>query len=335
METMETRRSVPEPGDLDERSDLRVVMQFFIVPLALVAVLVLVFFGLQILRSRRPDPAATLRSLRHYDGFLGGLVGDLKRWQYGYDFSLLLRGKLGEIDAALVPDLIAAFEEAGAGGDLQLRRYAVLALGQSADRRAVVPLRGALADADPPSRLFACWGLMRCGGAEALVALRGAVADPDEGVRKMAVFALGALGDRGSTALLRTALGDAAPDVGWNAALSLARLGDRAAVPVLLAMLHHPVVSAAGVTLQSGAVAAPATAGPTVPAGGDRAIVLNAIRGLALLRPPEARAALERIAGQPDGDAEFAAAARLALEAWSGEMAGPADAGGGSSDDIR
>ncbi len=47
----------------DEKSDLKVVMQFFIVPLILVAVLVLAFFGLQFLRNRNPDPRATLRSL--------------------------------------------------------------------------------------------------------------------------------------------------------------------------------------------------------------------------------------------------------------------------------
>ncbi len=320
---MEKQPLTPERHDSEEKSDLRVVMQFFIVPLVLVAVLVLVFFGMQILRSRRPDPEATLRSLQRYDGFLGSLVGDLKRWQYGYDFSLLMRGEVGEIDPALVPNLISAFDEAGEGDDRKLRRYMTLALGQAADRRAIASLTEALHDADPPTRLFACWGLMRCGGPEALPSLRGAVEDPDPGVRKMAVFALGELEDGGSAALLREALQDTEADVGWNAALSLARLGDQAAVPVLLEMLSSPLAGETGDLAPAAATAMGAGSGGERAGDSTRAVVLNAIRGLALLRPPEARADLERIASNPGGDQEIATAARLALEAWAGDAAPP------------
>jgi hypothetical protein len=42
-----------------------------------------------------------------------------------------------------------------------------------------------------------------------------------------------------------------------------------------------------------------------------------------LLRPPEARADLERIASNPVGDEEIASAARLALGGWAGEAAPP------------
>jgi HEAT repeat protein len=323
MEAMEKPHPTPEGDDGEEKSDLRVVMQFFIVPLVLVVVLVLVFFGMQILRSRRPDPEATLRSLQRYDGFLGSLVGDLKRWQYGYDLSLLMRGDVGEIDPGLVPDLIATFEEAGEGDDRKLRRYITLALGQSADRRAIASLRTALQDDDPPTRLFACWGLMRCREPEVLPLLRRAAGDADPGVRKMAIFALGELGDEGSTALLRKALQDAEADVGWNAALSLARLGDQAAVPVLLEMLSTPVAKGAG----HAADAKVAAAASGSDSGGRRAgeaareVVLNAIRGLALLRPAEAHPRLEQIASDPAGDEEIGAAARLALEAWADEAA--------------
>jgi HEAT repeat protein len=322
---MEKQPLIPERDDSEGKSDLRVVMQFFIVPLVLVVVLVLVFFGMQILRSRRPDPEATLRSLQRYDGFLGSLVGDLKRWQYGYDFSLLMRGEVGVIDPALVPSLISTFEEAGEGDDRKLRRYMTLALGQAADRRAIASLTAALHDADPPTRLFACWGLMRCGGPEVLPSLRGAVEDPDPGVRKMAVFALGELGDEGSAALLREALQDTEADVGWNAALSLARLGDQAAVPVLLEMLSIPLAGETEDLAKATAATAAVGAGSGGGRAGDstRAVVLNAIRGLALLRPPEARADLERIASNPGGDEEIASAARLALGGWAGEAAPP------------
>lgn len=320
---MDKPQPMPGQDDGDEKSDLRVVMQFFIVPLVLVVVLVLVFFGMQILRSRRPDPEATLRSLQRYDGFLGSLVGDLKRWQSGYDLSLLMRGDVGEIDPALVPDLIATFEAAGEEGDLKLRRYMTLALGQSADCRAIASLTRALHDDDPPTRLYAGWGLMRCGDPEVYPLLRGAAGDADAGVRKMAIFALGELRDGGSRELLRKALQDPEPDVGWNAALSLARLDDPAAVPVLLDMLSLPP---AGGGDPGGGEQAMATASATAGGGkraveARRAVVLNAIRGLALLHPPEARSRLEQIASNPDGDGEIVAAARLALDGWAEEAA--------------
>src|SRR5262245_44766289 len=65
----------PAPEEV-EKSDWRVVLQFFVVPLALVAVLVTVFFGLQVLRAHRPDPRTTLDDLRSKGGFLLPWVGD-------------------------------------------------------------------------------------------------------------------------------------------------------------------------------------------------------------------------------------------------------------------
>src|SRR5713101_3743464 len=99
------------------KSDLKVVLQFFIVPLSLVAVLVSVFFGLQVLRSRRPDAEGALRSLQSYDGLLARWVGDVKRWQSGYDLSLLMRAEDGEAIRRTLPRLTAAFRDARERGD--------------------------------------------------------------------------------------------------------------------------------------------------------------------------------------------------------------------------
>ncbi|PYS96863.1 MAG: hypothetical protein DMF50_02810 [Acidobacteria bacterium] len=286
--------------DIEGRSDLKVVLQFFIVPLSLVAVLVSVFFGLQMLRSRRPDAGATLDGLRHYEGFLAPYVGDVKRWQSGYDLSLLLRSEDRQARSRVLPDLVSAFREAGERRDLKLRRYLALALGQSGDARAAAALREGAHDGDAQTRLFSVWGLMQAGGAPACPELRAAAADPDRGVRAMAVFALGALGDRSSEPVLRAALQDRETDVRWNAALALARLGDPAAVPVLIQMLDAP--------------GAPAGArGEGAPREGDAA--LNAIRGLALLRAPEGRQPLARLAASAP-DLRIREAARLAIDAY-------------------
>jgi HEAT repeat protein len=284
----------------EEKSDLRVVLQFFIVPLALVAVLVSVFFGLQFLRGRTPDPRTTLGRLERYEGFLAAWIGDLKRWQHGYDLSVLLRDPAA---AAVVPELARAFREAGERGDVPLRRYLALALGRSADPGAAAPLRAGLADADPQIRLFCVWGLMTLGERAAVPDLRAAVADPDPGVRKAAIFALGEFADAESAPALIGALADVEPDVGWNAALALARLGRTEAAPVLVRLLEASAFAAA-----AGAE----------PAARERA--LNAIRGLALLGPGASRPLLQRVAAGA-ADQEVRRAARLALEAPPGPPA--------------
>src|SRR6266704_4313304 len=167
----------------DEKGDWRVVLQFFLVPLALVAVLVTVFFGLQVLRSRRPDPRTTLDDLKSTRGFLLPWVGDPKRWQSGYDLSLLLRSPEGR--PAPLPEMAAAFQEARRTGDVKLRRYLALALGRTGDDRAAVALGEGLDDTDGDTRLYCAWGLMQVGGREALADLRRvAGTHTDEAVRK-------------------------------------------------------------------------------------------------------------------------------------------------------
>ncbi len=290
----------------DGRSDAKVVLQFFLVPLSLVLVLVTVFFGMQMLRRREPDPVATLRSLQSYQGFMARFVGNPKRWQSGYDLSLLMRGEEARDLARLVPDLAGAFREAGVRGDLPLRRYLALALGYSRDAAAVAGLQDGLRDADSTVRLFSAWGLMNVADAGSAPALRAAAGDPDPGVRTMVVFGLGSLGDREAAPILRAALGDPVQDVRWNAALSLARFGDAAAVPSLLELLDASVLELRGTPESEGAR--------------DRA--LNAVRGLALLRPPEGRARLLQLRASPI-DPILTQAADLALQAYGAPAAPP------------
>lgn len=278
-------------ADTDDKSDWKVVSQFFIVPLALVAVLVSVFFGLQVLRSRHPDPRATLRHLKGPSRFLLPWAGDPKRWQSGYDLSLAVRAGGSEGGTALAPDMAAAFREAGA--DPNLRRYLALALGRSGDTRAVPALREGIRDPDGTTRLYCAWGLMRIADPTSFPDLRAAAGDRDEAVRTMAVFALGEMEDRGGAAALEAALRDESLSVRWNAALSLARLGNDSGESVLIGVLEGKERAK---DEQANASAR-----------------LNAVRGLALLRDDPARAALRRAAESGAGD-EVSATARLALE---------------------
>jgi len=293
-------------GAGDEKGDWRVVLQFFVVPLALVAVLVTVFFGLQVLRSRRPDFRTTLDDLKSTGGFLLPWVGDPKRWQSGYDLSLLLRSREG--GSAPLPELAAAFQEARRAGDVKLRRYLALALGRTGDGRAAVALGAGLDDSDGDTRLYCAWGLMQVGGPEALADLRRVAAThADEGVRKMAVFALGQRGDHQAAPVLRRVLDDKDKDVRWNAAISLARLGDASGETILIEILETWTPDIAG-------QGTPVMADGTAPA-------LNAIRGLALLKDGMARAALERAALSGKSE-EIRATARLAIESMKAEARG-------------
>ena len=288
----------------DDRSDWKVVLQFFIVPLSLVTVLVTVFFGLQVLRSRHPDPRTTLNDLKGRRGFLLPWVGDPKRWQSGYDLSLLVRSGAPGSVGFLIPGMAAAFRDAGSAGDLKLRRYLALALGRSGDARAAAVLREGLKDADGEVRLFCAWGLMQIADRDSLADLRAAAADTDPGVRKMAVFALGQMGDHDGASVLRTALSDRDRDVRWNAAISLARIGDASGEPVLFEILD---------------TGAPVPTRAEDAAGSDEAAPsLNAIRALALLKDGAARAALERTS-ESAGSAQIRSTARVALESLDAE----------------
>jgi hypothetical protein len=291
---------VAPPVPEEDKSDWKVVLQFFVVPLALVAVLVTVFFGLQVLRSRHPDPRTTLVDLKSTGGFLLPWVGDPKRWQSGYDLSLLLRSGEGVSDVPLLPEMAAAFREARRNDDLKLRRYLALALGRTGDARAVAALSEGLEDPDDETSLYCAWGLMQVGGAPALTVLRQAAAShADAGVRKMAVFALGQLGDRDGADALRRALVDSDADVRLNAAIALARVGDAAGEPVLIEILERFTTEVA--------------AQQTIAEPRDDSPALNAIRALSLLRGERARAALERAARSAASE-EIRDTARLALE---------------------
>ncbi len=307
-----TRPAAPVGGGADEatdgRSDAKVVLQFFIVPLALVAVLVSVFFGLQFLRDRRPDPGATLKGLEKYEGFLGEWVGDLKRWQSGYDLSLLLRaGEDGDFDRVL-PSLVESFQHAGAQGDLKLRRYLALVLANSGRPGAAGALRSGLNDPDAPVRLFCAWGLANSGDRTAIADLRRLAVDPDAGVRKVALFALGELQDADGAGVLIAALADKEDDVRWNAALALARLGRPEAAPVLRDLLERSAF-ASGDAVE--------TTEPAIREARSQQ-ALNAVRGLALLHDAAAGDLLHRArAGALEPIVRDAA--RIALETAPGQ----------------
>jgi HEAT repeat protein len=212
-------------------------VQFFLIPLAVVAIVGLVYLGFRSLLADDRNAQEYLTEIRH--------GGSSRRWPAAYELSRLMADPKVRADKTLAPALVKAFEEST--GDQQVRRYLALAIGRldpplPAD--AVADLTNALNDPDSETRISVIWALGSSGDeavVSKLVPLYTAQ-DSDAGIRKMVVYALGALPGHAQDDTLRTALQDTVVDVRWNAAVALARHGSHEGVAVLKQMLDRQYV---------------------------------------------------------------------------------------------
>jgi HEAT repeat protein len=211
-------------------------VQFFLIPLAVIGVTILVYVGFRSLLTDQRSPQDYLTEIQ--------TGGTTRRWPAAYELSRLMADPAVRADRTLGPALVKAFESAK-DDDPRVRQYLALALGRldpPLPDRAIADLKVALQDADSEARIMAIWALGSSGDASVVAELEPLYTSPDAGIRKMVVYALGALpGDR-QLVTLRTALQDPEPDVRWNAAVALARHGNREAVPVLHQMLDRQYV---------------------------------------------------------------------------------------------
>ena len=212
-------------------------VQFFLIPLAVVGVTVLVYVGFRSLVVEDRSAQDYLTEIR--------TGGSTRRWPAAYELSRLMADPKVRADRTLAPALVKAFQESK--GDAQVRRYLALAIGRldpplPAD--AVADLTRALDDPDSETRISVIWALGSSGDPAVVARLLPLYSAPtaDAGIRKMVVYALGALPGDAQIATLRTALEDSAPDVRWNAAVALARHGSHEGVPVLRQMLDRAYV---------------------------------------------------------------------------------------------
>jgi HEAT repeat protein len=215
-------------------------VQFFLIPMAVVALTGSVYIGFRSLLADDRGPQEYLAEIRN--------GGSSRRWPAAYELSRLMSDPKVRADKTLAPALVKAFQEST--GDMQVRRYLALAIGRldpplPAD--AIADLTHALDDPDSETRISVIWALGSSGDPAVvprLVTLYTAQ-DSDAGIRKMVVYALGALPGEAQEPTLRTALQDAVADVRWNAAVALARHGSHDGVPVLKQMLDRQYVERA------------------------------------------------------------------------------------------
>jgi HEAT repeat protein len=230
-------------------------VQFFLIPLAVVAVIGVVYLGFRSMVADTRGPREYLAEVQN--------GGTDRRWPAAYELSRLMDDPAVRADRSLAPALVNAFEQAK-DDDPRIRRYLALAIGRldpPLPAEAIDALSRSLDEPDRVAshdwvsrltgwsdsdlgevRISTIWALGASGDPGVAARLLPFYQSPDAGVRKMVVYALGALPGEAQLDTLRAALQDAAPDVRWNAAVGLARHGDRQGAGVIRQMIDRDYV---------------------------------------------------------------------------------------------
>jgi hypothetical protein len=272
-------------------------VQFFLIPLVVVGVTVLIYTGFRSLLADGRTAADYLAEVQH--------GGSSRRWPAAYELSRQMNDPAVRADRTLGPALVDAFDRAK-NDDPRVRRYLALAIGRldpPLPPEAIAVLSRALEDENMESRISAIWALGSSGDAAVIPRLEPLYKSDDAGIRKMVVYALGALPGQTQVEVLRTALTDEAVDVRWNAAIALARHNQRDGVPVLRQMLDRQYVAQA------------VTRGGSVESGDDPVsdVMISGLRAIAALKDGSLKASVEGLS-QSDTSLKVRQAALEALK---------------------
>jgi HEAT repeat protein len=283
----DTSRRTIDPDDLPpvEPPDAAFLVQLFLVPGIIVAIIVCVWLAFHWLAHLGNDPQAYVRTLRR---------DNEGRWQAALNLANDLRGPGSaalKADESLATELGRILTDEAASGRTgeqseTLRMYLCRALGEFAIPAAVAPLvERASVPADPQTAraaveaLAVLWtNLVAAGRApDDPAAITSAVIAASRNgtvqLRSAAAFTLGVVGGPGAIDRLLELGGDEAEDVRSNAALALARQGRPEAFDTLTQMLALPDIPP------------PANANETAQSNRYKRalVVVNALRGVALL----------------------------------------------------
>lgn len=237
------------------------LVQLFVVPAVIVAIIVMVWGAIFWLAQLGNDPQGYVRALRR---------NNEGRWQVAFNLAGDLRGPGGarlKSDVGLAGELASILADevdgkrttaAGRAGEQSraLTGYLCRALGEFSVPEAAPPLAARAADAaDPETAQAAVEALAVL--ADNLAKARLAFADPDavtaallqasrsdvDGLRSAAAFTLGVVGGAAADARLAELVDDADDAVRFNAALGLVRQGRPEAWDTCAEMLALPDVN--------------------------------------------------------------------------------------------
>ena len=318
------RRSLSADDSLPpvEPPNAAFLVQLFLVPGIIVAIIVCVWLAFHWLAHMGSDPQSYVKTLRR---------DNEGRWQAALNLANDLRGPGGAAlknDEGLATELgriLGDEADSGRSGEQSqtLKAYLCRALGEFAVPAAAAPLLDRVRQSGDPSTSRAAvealavltTNLVAAGRvfddpAAVTQAVVAASRSDDAPLRSAAAFTLGVLGGPVAVERLVEMAGDATDDVRFNAALALARQGRDESLDTLAEMLALP-----DITLDAGAAADMAAQSRRY----KRAlVVVNALRGLALLTdathqsPP--RQILDRVqelSQDAVGDVRSAAAALI------------------------
>jgi len=202
-----------------------------------------------------------------------------KRWQKAFELSNEInRAKAGIRSESVMKEIIHILTDPN-HYDPKTRGYMALAVSRFERPEAVQALRQSLSDESRDVQLYALWGLGALRAKEAEGDIAKFLQNENGEMRKMSAYVLGVIGARASLERLKMLLEDPVNDVQWNVALSLARLGDDAGSPVLLKMLDRQLLEREG-----------------MPEAQIEKVMINAAKGLALIKRPEFIKILETVA---------------------------------------
>ena len=255
-----SRRPVTQDHSLPpvEPPSAAFLVQLFLVPGLIVAIIVCVWLAFHWLAHLGNDPEAYVRTLRR---------NNEGRWQAALNLANDLRGpggrrlkedtRLAGQLADVLADEMASGRTRGSGHSAEQSRtltaYLCRALGEFSIPQAAPPLIARAADRSDPETARAAVealavlaaNLKAAGGRfddpEAVTAaLLAAAAGDDDRLRSAAAFTLGVVGGGKAEARLHELVGDARENVRFNAAIGLARQGRDTAYETLAEMLALP-----------------------------------------------------------------------------------------------
>jgi HEAT repeat protein/beta-lactamase regulating signal transducer with metallopeptidase domain len=121
--------------------------------------------------------------------------------------------------------------------NVEVRRNAAYALGESKQQDTVDALIAALKDPDSEVRETAVWALGELGNPKAVPALIEMLKDPEADIREKVLWALVEIGDKGAAEHIRPLIKDENADVRENAIWALSEFEDTASAPEFMAAL--------------------------------------------------------------------------------------------------
>jgi HEAT repeat protein len=292
-------------------------VQFFLIPLTVVAVTGLVYVGFRSMLNDERSAENYLTEIR--------TGGTDRRWPAAYELSRLMADPDVRANRTLAPALVEAFERAK-DDDPRVRRYLALTIGRldpplppeavAALTRALAEpevrytpdffsrLAGATDSEEGEARISTIWALGSSGDPSVVRTVEPFYKSPDAGVRKMAVYALGALPGDAQIPTLLEALRDPEADVRWNAAVALARHGNASGVAVIQQMLDRPYLEQ---TVKR-------EVRPDVEVDPVAEVMISGLRAAAALKDPSLRPSIEALS-RDDRSMKVRQAALEALKA--------------------